>query len=935
MKFEGARWYKFDFHTHTPASEDYGKGPNQAALKATSPRDWLLGYMGAKIDCVAVTDHNSGEWIDLLKSELAKLDAEMPAGYRELALFPGVEVSANNGIHILGIFDRTASSATIAGLLGAVSYRGNYGACAIAATASAEEIVNKIVEAGGLAILAHVDCPRGAFELNGSTLQPLLGADLSAVELVDPAFTTPDIYRKHKRKFTEVIGSDAHHPSGPSGSCFPGSKFTYVKMGRPALEGLRLALIDGSPHSVLRSDSVSNGFDPNVPPANWIRRISVSSAKLMGRGGQQNVDFSPWLTSLVGGRGTGKSSIAHFLRGAFQRSDEFDTLPKGYPPRQTYEDFIRVPASKSEQGALTDETKVSVEFEHEGSPFRIDWDAARGHHEVFEFLGGSGWVRASSQEIRRRFPISIFSQNQVNALASSDGDALLTTIDESIGNDRVKNDIDRLRLELSSLYARKREYSSQLKRADLLRAQIEDLTKRISRLEDSANAATIAEYQLRVKQEAALSSLKTKLGEQSKKLSQARESLDLDLDFLAGFPQDDLLGKDFVRAAGEILSPANTMLREAFSVAERQVGLAIELVASGPETLKLKEAVSVASDAYEELRGEIGHEVSDGPEAYSAFVVKRSEAEEDLRALEQIILQVKKIDGEIDQRRLALADARRALTIGRHEFLSSALRGNKFVRIQLHPFGRNAQVVEESLREALGVPDERFKSDIYEAKQGAQTGLVAEILRASNSGLSPSDLNAKWRAIEGSIEKVKTELIEVATTEASRFGGFFTNFLRREAEKKPETLDRIMGWYPEDSLEIEYSPSGDGRTFKPIGQASSGQKAAAMLAFLLVHGSEPIVIDQPEDDLDNSLIYDLLVQQIRSKKMERQVIAITHNPNIVVNGDAELINVFSFSGGQCRVNPSGCLQEPEIREEVCRIMEGGRDAFEKRYRRLV
>ncbi|WP_386340774.1 hypothetical protein O4D10_03190 [Xanthomonas citri pv. citri] len=391
MSFAGARWYKFDFHTHTPASEDYGKGPDQILLKAMSPRDWLLGFMSAGIDCVAVTDHNSGEWIDLLKSELAKLEREMPAGYRELMLFPGVEVSANNGIHILGIFDRTASSATIAGLLGAVSYRGAYGKCAIAATASAEEVVNKIAEAGGLAILAHVDCPRGAFELSGSTLQPLLNnADLSAVELIDLGFTSPEIYRTHKRQFTEVIGSDSHHPSGPPGSCFPGSKFTYVKMGLPALEGLRLALIDGSPHSVQRSDTAIKGFDPNVPPANWMRRISVNSAKLMGRGSKQDVDFSPWLTALVGGRGTGKSSVAHFLRGVFQRSDEFDALPRGYPPRQTYEDFVRVPASKSEQGALTDQTKVTVEFEHEGSPFRIDWDAARNSHDVFELVADSG-----------------------------------------------------------------------------------------------------------------------------------------------------------------------------------------------------------------------------------------------------------------------------------------------------------------------------------------------------------------------------------------------------------------------------------------------------------------------------------------------------------------------------------------------------------------
>ena len=107
-----------------------------------------------------------------------------------------------------------------------------------------------------------------------------------------------------------------------------------------------------------------------------------------------------------------------------------------------------------------------------------------------------------------------------------------------------------------------------------------------------------------------------------------------------------------------------------------------------------------------------------------------------------------------------------------------------------------------------------------------------------------------------------------------------------------------------------------------------------MLAFLLAHGEEPLVLDQPEDDLDNHLIYDLVVRQIRENKFRRQIIVVTHNPNIVVNGDAEMIHALAFDGGQCVVKQSGSLQEEAIRDEVCRVMEGGREAFRRRYRRL-
>jgi ABC-type enterochelin transport system ATPase subunit len=119
-----------------------------------------------------------------------------------------------------------------------------------------------------------------------------------------------------------------------------------------------------------------------------------------------------------------------------------------------------------------------------------------------------------------------------------------------------------------------------------------------------------------------------------------------------------------------------------------------------------------------------------------------------------------------------------------------------------------------------------------------------------------------------------------------------------------------------------------------MGQASAGQRAAAMLAFLLAHGQEPLVLDQPEDDLDNHLIYDLVVRQIRANKLRRQIVVVTHNANIVVNGDAEMLHALDFRGGQCRVVQAGSLQEQAMREEVCRVMEGGREAFERRYRRL-
>ena len=90
-KWGGARWWKVDFHTHTPASlGDYGRGTDQATLQARSPREWLLDYMRAGIDCVAGTDHNRGEWIDRLKSEVGVLEDRRAEGESARGLIAGM-----------------------------------------------------------------------------------------------------------------------------------------------------------------------------------------------------------------------------------------------------------------------------------------------------------------------------------------------------------------------------------------------------------------------------------------------------------------------------------------------------------------------------------------------------------------------------------------------------------------------------------------------------------------------------------------------------------------------------------------------------------------------------------------------------------------------------------------------------------------------------
>lgn len=102
------------------------------------------------------------------------------------------------------------------------------------------------------------------------------------------------------------------------------------------------------------------------------------------------------------------------------------------------------------------------------------------------------------------------------------------------------------------------------------------------------------------------------------------------------------------------------------------------------------------------------------------------------------------------------------------------------------------------------------------------------------------------------------------------------------------------------------------------------------LTFLLAYGKQPLLLDQPEDDLDNRLVYDLIVARLKVAKSKRQIIVVTHNANIPVNGDSEYIISMNSDTDIIQVNKTGTMDDTEIRQEICDVMEGTKDAFEMR-----
>lgn len=150
-------------------------------------------------------------------------------------------------------------------------------------------------------------------------------------------------------------------------------------------------------------------------------------------------------------------------------------------------------------------------------------------------------------------------------------------------------------------------------------------------------------------------------------------------------------------------------------------------------------------------------------------------------------------------------------------------------------------------------------------------------------------------------------------------------------ERHIESVDELATWIPNDKICLEIKV---GKHYKPVEVGSPGQRTSAILSLIFEISKTPIIIDQPEDDLDTRNITEIVVNSINNKKKSQQIIIVTHNPNIVVNTNSEQVIQLDYVNGQIVTICSGALQDHAVRDGICNVMEGGKEALEKRYYRI-
>ncbi len=880
---------------------DFGK--SDISHKDITPEDWLMMYMEKEIDCVAVTDHNSGEWIDILKNTLATMDISKPTGYRKLYLFPGVEISANGNTHILALFDLSADTKKISTLLGSMDFHSEqFGTSNAVTEKSVQVVINKIHKAGGIAIPAHVDKPSGLFvEQKGNTLkQTLLDTEgLLAIELIDKSYQYPQIYIESKLNLTEVIGSDSHIKAQV------GENYTWVKMGEPSLNALKLALHDKE-DGIIRKDDIDES--PNlIANRYFIKSISITNGFKAGNNNPLNGNFSPWLTSIIGGRGSGKSTVINYLRIALAKIAD---MPKEV--QEQFDKFNNV-GGKNSLGMLRNDTTIKVEIFKDGKLHLITWHQKT--HTIQTLDNGNWNVATIVTNISELFPVQIFSQKELYTLTENPS-KLIELIDSQFDKQAWTEARDKLIDKWLADRATERTLIKAISEEANLNAQLNSTNDKIILYEDSGYKDTLYNFNK-------LTTVNKFFVDSTLAINQFISELDSIEKAVPKIESADEINDVIVNETSEFLQTMNTTL----ATAKEKLSEAITLISPYKENLSTQfnalpwfAQFEEAKQAYETIESKI---LELGNETYEVLIQRRGLLSDKLSLIASQKMQLQILKQELHtlyeliiEKEKELRTERIAIIDRWKEFDKSE---NPFLIVELNPMA-DAESANISFRKLLRKETE-FSNNIYSYDDKAEKciGLIGEIINEPEQ--------TRWEKRHSNIEKFisssETDIKGLHKNLAKHIDGLRAN--------TPEDIDRLMVWIPEDKLVLKFKKQG---VEEDIQTGSAGERTAGMLGLLLALNNIPLAIDQPEDDLDSRLISSFVVPGFKTLKQNRQLILVTHNPNIAVNANSDNMVHMNFSSGQIIVEGNDALQNKDIRHAVCEVMEGGRDALNKRYYRI-
>ena len=828
------------------------------------------------ITVVGLADHGSVASVDALRQVL------QPRG---IVVFPGFEIASNDKTHYVCLFSEETTGQQLERYLGNLDLL-NPTDGVRPSRLSSEQLIEKVDQLGGFIYAAHCTSDSGLLKnrLNHVWKLPKLRAAQIPGPTDDLAGVEGDFYRKallnkddayrRERPVAVINAKDVAKPEDleqPGATCL-------IKMTRPNFAAFKVAFLDPGSRVRLNSQQAQS-------PIGKVVRMTVAGGYLDG----VRVDFSNHLNTVIGGRGTGKSTLLECLRFAL------DFPPKGKQAQKLHQEIIKENLGRS--AGRVELTVVSSA--QNGKQYTIS--RRYGEPPMVRDMDGN----VSTLLPRDLLPgIDIYGQNEIYELAQ-DETSRVQLLDRFLPQDgeyesksadvhrRLKDNQQKLTKSLTDL--------------DELTAQVERLPK----LEEQLRGFD----ELGIKEKLATTSLLAREREIAKTATDGVQRFrDALADLRDGLPDLAFINDE----ALEGLPDAAQLL-------------AIRTTLDG-----LKQGFTGHLTAMQALLDEgVGQFTTQHGAWQQAIQGHEAELEKALRTLpatagksgQEVGVAYQRLMGEIERikpmkSRLTTHESQRdTLRQDRRNLLAqlSDLRGQRIQALQKAAKKLNrrlegklkVEIVPEADRTPLmafllgckldGVGEKRL-AFIEDAETISPLSLAQSIQKGS------ADVQLDWgvtQMVADALTKLQSsQLMELEALELEHRVDIFLNVAHGQADA----------------------------VFRPLNKLSTGQQCTAILHMLLLENVDPLLMDQPEDNLDNAFIADRIVAELREAKTSRQFLFATHNANIPVFGDAEWIGVFTAAENQgcLGLEAQGSIDVPAIRDQVAGILEGGRDAFIQR-----
>ena len=923
---KGAHYYRCDFQVHSPKDSNWKGKPRVADKDRIEYAVSLISACREKgLDAVAITDHHDMTFVRYVRQAAAQetdSDGALLSECDRIVVFPGIELTLAVPCQAILLLDPDFEDNRFGAVLTALAI--NPAPETDEKTAQTERLEDidslKILKTkldvhswlkDRYIIFPNVSS-KGKFSLLRIGMapkykeMPFVGGYLDGSKDSLKVGKLNILSGKDKAWGHKRIACIQTSDNRRDDHADLGIHSSWIKWAIPTAEALRQAC--------LAQESRISDTEPSISSV-AITSISVQNSSFLG---PIELSLNPQYNALIGGRGTGKSTILEYLRWALcdQPPDASNEEEPDYQARRAR----LIKGTLKPHGAT-----VNVTFTVNSVPHQVLRTSTDGSVQIK--IGEDELRSCSESEVRTLLPIQAYSQKQLSNVS--------VRLDEL-----VRFITSPILTELGQLERQISEQVDKFRWSLLTRQRQKTIKRNISRL-----WLELRSYQVQSKQ--ILASLRG-ISNSDRNLLDLRphyDTAELTIDARRTRLKD---GKELISKLAERLDVKfNTVRAESRDVFPER-SLLCDLFS------EYDEIVGQVDTTLSDLAGRIDIAVGDSKsslwsiwdaqlEAYRkeyAVALKRSSAQKN--RIDQLKLLESKIGSPLREMNRLNGELKSLLKDGETYVLEQErlhelrAKRDKLIQEQCDVLTNDSSgFIRANVRRYANA--DRFTNVLKEKLTGANIhlGRIDQIARFI---IEAGDPHMSWIGTINDLENLSNFDPDEDSSELLPETPFLSNAgaTKTDCEKLARKLTP-NDWLSLSQTEIESQPQFEYRLregeYINFSNASSGQQATALLRTLLNQAGSPLLIDQPEEDLDNPVMQEI-VELIWAAKKRRQIIFVSHNANLVVNGDAELIAWCEYrkegdkSGG--KIAGEGAIDIPNVREAIKHIIEGGEAAFNLR-----